>query len=613
MSKRIRLVAGTLALCLLVSGTTTNAGGTELATIRVASGLTRPLFVTHAPGDADRIYIVEKPGRIKVLKGGVVSVFLDITARVGGSGSLNSEQGLFALAFHPDFANNSFFYVNYTNNGGDTRVSRFTANDADNGDSGSEFVILSISQPQSNHNGGWLAFGPNDGFLYIATGDGGDADDEGFGHTAGTGNGQDITNNLLGKMLRIDVDGGSPYAIPPDNPFVGITGDDEIWAYGLRNPWRNAFDPSTGDLYIADVGQNAWEEISFQPASSTGGENYGWRCREGAHDFNISANCAGETFVDPIHEYSHGGSPFRCSITGGEIYHGSEIPDLVGTYFYADWCSDSIWSFRVVGGVVTEFEERTAELTPGGGLSIVNITSFGTDANGEMYICDHSTGNGEVFKIVPRGPQPPLRAQPPHDILKNRYISVDPTGGGLNPSSHHIRVMVDSSEVNDINGSGPWWAGQPNAKCVSVVTTTKPASPPDWSSCTAVHLTGCAIVPTTTYSIVAESAAGESSTAVLLDTQAKPGVKWHGDTVGFFDGMKWTPPNGTTSIDDAVAAIKTFQDPSAFNATHLSVSDVHPNLDGTEPNLIVSIADVFVIILGFQGLEYPGPDLTQCP
>ncbi|MCH9034534.1 MAG: PQQ-dependent sugar dehydrogenase, partial [Planctomycetes bacterium] len=462
MQERIRLVAGTLALCLLVSGTTTNAGGTELATIRVASGLTRPLFVTHAPGDADRIYIVEKPGRIKVLKGGVVSVFLDITARVGGSGSLNSEQGLFALAFHPDFANNSFFYVNYTNNGGDTRVSRFTANDADNGDSGSEFVILSISQPQSNHNGGWLAFGPNDGFLYIATGDGGNADDEGPGHTAGTGNGQDITNNLLGKMLRIDVDGGSPYAIPPGNPFVGITGDDEIWAYGLRNPWRNAFDPSTGDLYIADVGQNVWEEISFQPASSTGGENYGWRCREGAHDFNITANCAGETFVDPIHEYSHGGSPFRCSITGGEIYHGSEIPDLVGTYFYADWCSDSIWSFRVVGGVVTEFEERTAELTPGGGLSIVNITSFGTDANGEMYICDHTTDEGEVFKIVAGGVQPPLRAQPPHDILKNRYISVDPRGEmALNPSSHHIRVMVVSSLVNGQSGNGPWWAGQP--------------------------------------------------------------------------------------------------------------------------------------------------------
>ncbi|MCH9002362.1 MAG: hypothetical protein IIC02_07290 [Planctomycetes bacterium] len=151
------------------------------------------------------------------------------------------------------------------------------------------------------------------------------------------------------------------------------------------------------------------------------------------------------------------------------------------------------------------------------------------------------------------------------------------------------------------------------AVCISVVTTTKPASPPDWTGCSAVHLTGCAIVPTTTYSIVAETSDGQTSPPALLDTQAKPGVKWHGDTVGFFDGVKWTPPNGTTSIDDAVAAIKTFQDPSAFNATHLSVSDVHPNLDGAEPNLLVSIADVFVIILGFQGLEYPGPDLTQCP
>ena len=204
--------------------------------------------------------------------------------------------------------------------------------------------------------------------------------------------------------------------------------------------------------------------------------------------------------------------------------------------------------------------------------------------------------------------------------MKNRYISIDPRGAnGNNPPNLHIRVEVDSTEINGLLGSGPWWASDPvpggglsPAVCISVVTTTKPASEPDWTGCDVVHLTGCPIVPTTTYAIAAESG-GALSTVILLDTQAKPGAKWHGDCVGFFDGMNWTPPNGTASIDDAVAAIKTFQDPGAFNATHLSVTDVHPNLDGTEPNLIVSIADVFVIILGFQGFEYPGPDLTQCP
>ena len=207
-------------------------------------------------------------------------------------------------------------------------------------------------------------------------------------------------------------------------------------------------------------------------------------------------------------------------------------------------------------------------------------------------------------------------------ILKNRYISIRP--GGLddaNPFDLKIRVTMTSSEVNGVTGIGDtYWAGAPvngaglsPATCISKVTRTDPGVI-DWSGCPVVHLTGCSIIPTSTYEITAINAAGaESDEPLLADTQAKPGVKWHGDTIGFFNGTNWTPPNGTTSIDDAVAAIKTFQDPSAFNATHLSVSDVHPNLDGTEPNLIVSIADVFVIILGFQGQEYPGPDLTQCP
>ncbi len=396
MSTRVAGILATFTFCFGASVTPVLAGS-ALSTELVVSGLTRPVFVTHAPGDFGRIFVVEQPGRIKVvdLSSGIATVFLDIQSRVG---SEFSEKGLLGLAFHPDYATNGFFYVNYTRPGdpSDTRISRFsvlgdpaTSNAAD---PASEAILLAYLQPFSNHNGGWLAFGPNDGFLYIATGDGGNGGDPGD-------RAQTITNERMGKLLRIDVDGGFPFAIPPSNPFVNQPGDDEIWAYGLRNPWRNAFDRQTGDLYIADVGQNAWEEINFQAASNTGGTNWGWRCREGAHDFNFGGNCANETLVDPIHEYSHGGSPFRCSITGGEVYRGCAIPGLSGTYFFADFCSGQIWSFRGAG--VIEFQERTAELEPPGPASIDSISSFGMDARGELYICDLS--DGEVFKIVPVG------------------------------------------------------------------------------------------------------------------------------------------------------------------------------------------------------------------
>lgn len=380
------------------------AGSTPLTTERVASGLTRPVYVTHAPNDFTRIFVVEQPGRIRVYditQNPVVLIgtFMDITARVLDTGN---EQGLLGMAFHPNYAANNFFYVNYTNNSGHTRVSRFTVpmGTPNAADPNSELILLTVTQPESNHNGGWIDFGPNDGYLYIGMGDGG-----GGGDVHGTiGNGQDI-NALLGKMLRIDVDGnngpGGLYGIPASNPFVGVAGADEIWAYGLRNPWRNAFDQLTGDLYIADVGQNAWEEIDFQPATSTGGENWGWRCREGAHNFNFQANCNGLTLLDPIHEFSHGGSPFRCSITGGEVYRGCAVPDLQGTYFFADYCSNQIWSFIYTGSPIPVATDRTAELAPGGGLSISSISGFGRDAYGEIYICDLS--GGEVFRIIPSG------------------------------------------------------------------------------------------------------------------------------------------------------------------------------------------------------------------
>ncbi len=417
---------GTAAFAIVagVAGEAPAALTTEL----VASGLVQPLFVTHAPSDSDRVFIVEQRGLILVLDiendppvllGGD---FLDIQTSVNDFGN---EQGLLGLAFHPDFQSNRFFYVSYTISGNALRISRFqvpegTPNDADET---SELVLLTISQPQTNHNGGWLAFGPKDGYLYIASGDGGGSGDDDTGHTPGIGNAQDITANLLGKLLRIDVDGndgpGGNYGIPPSNPFVGITGDDEIWAYGLRNPWRNAFDRLTGDLYIADVGQGTWEEVDFQASSSTGGENWGWRCREGANDFNFTANCASATLLDPILEYSHGGSPFRCSITGGEVYRGCALPDLSGSYFYADFCSDQIWSLEVQGGVATNVADRTAELHPPDALSIESITSFGLDAEGEIYIVDRG---GEVFKIVPDGPAAPcptavVPAISPHGLV----------------------------------------------------------------------------------------------------------------------------------------------------------------------------------------------------
>jgi hypothetical protein len=341
-----------------------------------------------------RLFIVYQCGRIRIIKNGVLlgTAFLDIDAKTNCSG----EQGFLGLDFHPNYQSNGEFFVNYTDLSGRTVVSKFTVSGNPDIANTTETMVIRINQPFSNHNGGWIGFGP-DGYLYIAMGDGGDANDP-------AERAQDLVGELLGKMLRIDVNGDDfpadalkNYAIPPDNPFVGITGDDEIWAYGLRNPWRNSFDRETGDLYIADVGQNEWEELDFQPASSDGGENYGWDCTEGleCRASDVGCTCPDASHTLPFHVYLHGGPPCD-SITGGYVYRGCAIDGLQGTYFFGEYCRNTIWSLRYDGVTVTEFADRTVELDPPVG-AINSPSSFGEDADGELYIVDHG---GEIYKLI---------------------------------------------------------------------------------------------------------------------------------------------------------------------------------------------------------------------
>ncbi len=366
---------------------------TPLEAIRMATGLSSPVYVCAPPGDVDRLFIVEQGGRIKILDLTTELVlgtpYLDISAIISSGG----ERGLLSVAFHPNYASNSFFYVNYTNTSGNTVIARYTVSvDPNVADSGSAVIMKTVTQDFSNHNGGQLQFGPDD-MLYVGMGDGGDGGDP-------NDRAQD-DSSLLGKMLRLDVD-NSPTYIPIDNPGGGWL--PEVWAKGLRNPWRFSFDRLTGDLYIGDVGQNAWEEIDFQSASSTGGENYGWRCREGAHDYNTTG-CAGP-YDEPIYEYSHSiGTPTGFSLTGGYVYRGCTMPDLSGTYFFADYVSDWLYSFKYDSGSgLTDLTDRTLELTPTTG-AITSISSFGEDASGELYVV--SLG-GSIYKIVPAGTGGPI-------------------------------------------------------------------------------------------------------------------------------------------------------------------------------------------------------------
>ena len=337
----------------------------------VVTNLTKPLGLEHA-GD-ERLFIVQQAGLIGIYRDGqlLAEPFLDIRDRVLDSGF---EQGLLGLAFHPQFADNGNFYVNYTSQGGDTRIARFNlSGNPDVADPDSEQIILSFSQPYANHNGGGLSFGP-DGYLYIGTGDGGSANDP-------QGNAQSL-DTLLGKMLRIDVNANQGYGIPEDNPLLAQDeARPEIWAYGLRNPWRFTFDSQTGDLYIADVGQNQWEEINFEAAASSGGLNYGWDRWEGTHVFEGG----GDGTVMPVAEYSH---QLGCSVTGGVVVRAPSSPSWNGVYIYGDFCSGNIWGLvRDQNGQWQNELLFQTDFSP---------SAFGVDVAGEVYLVDH---NGGLYRL----------------------------------------------------------------------------------------------------------------------------------------------------------------------------------------------------------------------
>ena len=386
-------------------GTTTGRHGEESTPIDpaelkidvelVVGGMTRLVGVASAGDGSGRLFLLEKEGRVRIVEGGELldEPFLDITGQVESSAS---ERGLLGIAFHPDFVANGEFFVNYTTSsdsvapgygGGDTIVSRFkvSPDDPNRADRASESVVIAYAQPYSNHNGGNLRFGPTDGCLYIGTGDGGSGGDP--------DNRAQDGGELLGKMLRIDVDvpgdaGG--YAVPGDNPYVGDDGLlDEIWAYGLRNPWRYTFDALTGDMYIADVGQSTIEEVDFQPADSSGGENYGWPIMEGSRCYRPATGCDETGLVLPVTEYDHSDG---VSITGGEVYRGARFPRLVGTYMYADYGTRNVWGLnRAADGTWRSALIGRLDFSP---------SSFGADESGEIYVVSDSGGDSALYHVV---------------------------------------------------------------------------------------------------------------------------------------------------------------------------------------------------------------------
>ena len=346
----------------------------------VSSELRSPLGIAN-DGDPQRLYVVEQAGRIRLIENGQLQPqpFLDIRDRISAGG----ERGLLGLAFHPRFPENGYFYVNYTDLDGNTVIARYSANpeDPSQADPESEQRLFHINQPYPNHNGGALAFGP-DGYLYIGLGDGGSQGDP-------HGNGQSL-NAFLGKILRVDVNSPAGYSIPPDNPFAGGSGKPEIWAYGLRNPWRISFDRQTGDLFIGDVGQNTFEEVDVQPGTSHGGENYGWNIMEGFSCYRQN-NCNQAGLTLPVHDYSHQNG--RCSISGGVVVRDPSLPEWQGIYLFGDYCSGEVGGLFPAKDSSGQPSWNPAWLFSGLG----SISSFGEGASGEIYLADL---NGNIYQLA---------------------------------------------------------------------------------------------------------------------------------------------------------------------------------------------------------------------
>lgn len=385
-----------------------------------ATGFAAPVDIAHC-GDS-RLFVVEQDGLIKILNSNGTTnptPFLNLTTVTNQSG----EQGLLGLAFHPNYTSNGFFYVNYTRSSdGATIIARYAVDTGNpNIANPTGTILLTIAQPFSNHNGGTLKFGP-DGYLYIGMGDGGSGGDP--------GNRAQNINELLGKMLRIDVNSGSPYGIPPTNPYVGVAGADEIWAIGLRNPWKFSFDRSNGDLWTADVGQNLYEEVN-RAASTEAGLNYGWRCYEGNTAYNTAGCPAQNTTKAPLFITNHSGG--FCSITGGYVYRGTQFPNFQGKYFFSDYCKAQIGMSDASGNV-------TFSATFAGN----NFVSFGEDASGELYVA--SISNGTIYKLVDSS----LGTVVPSETVFNIYPN--PSKSEVFFQNRNVLSYVTAIEIFDSNG-----------------------------------------------------------------------------------------------------------------------------------------------------------------
>jgi len=377
----------------------------DLAVMKVADVPAKALYITQPKGETDRLFVLNQKGMIYIIRNGLTlkTPFINISDRVHGSLTPGSEEGLLGLAFHPDYNNNGYFYLNYVNKNDSSIVSRFSVSkDPNIADEKTEKIILGIPQPYGNHNGGHLAFGPRDGMLYIGFGDGGKWGDP-------YNNAQDL-NSLLGAILRINVDKGDPYSIPADNPFINQGSKRaEIFCYGLRNPWRFSFDRETNDLTIGDVGQNLWEEINWLSWEKSLGANFGWRTMEGDHCYNPEDFCDTTGLIMPVFEYPNNASYLKiligmdereatgCSVTGGYVYRGTENPRLWGTYIFGDYCTGRIWSFTLNNGKPSNFQNLRTELKKHSKDVPLFISSFGEDSFGELYVVDYL---GAIYKFV---------------------------------------------------------------------------------------------------------------------------------------------------------------------------------------------------------------------